>query len=51
MGLDPKGEPDAGDRPYSAFLYLPHSMYIAAHGLPHLEEAMRAQHALARWSP
>jgi len=48
MGLDAKGEPDAGDRPYSAFLYLPHSMYIAAHGLPHLEEAMRAQHALTQ---
>lgn len=48
MGLDAKGEPDAGERPYSAFLYLPHSMFIAAHGLPHLEEAMRAQHALTQ---
>ena len=48
MGLDAKGEPDAGDRPYSAFLYLPHSMYIAAHGLPHIEDAMRAQHALTQ---
>jgi 3-methyladenine DNA glycosylase AlkC len=48
MGLDAKGEPDAGDRPYSAFLYLPHSMFIAAHGLPHLEAAMRAQHALTQ---
>ncbi|MFC7459559.1 DNA alkylation repair protein [Hydrogenophaga defluvii] len=48
MGLDAKGEPDAGDRPYSAFLYLPHSMYIAAHGLPHLDYAMRAQHALTQ---
>ena len=48
MGLDAKGEPDAGDRPYSAFLYLPHSMYIAAHGLPHWEDAMRAQHALTQ---
>ncbi len=48
MGLDAKGEPDAGDRPYSAFLYLPHSMFIAAHGLPHLDEAMRAQHALTQ---
>jgi 3-methyladenine DNA glycosylase AlkC len=48
MGLDAKGEPDAGDRPYSAFLYLPHSMYIAAHGLPHLDDAMRAQHALTQ---
>jgi 3-methyladenine DNA glycosylase AlkC len=48
MGLDAKGEPDAGDRPYSAFLYLPHSMYIAAHGLPHLDAAMGAQHALTQ---
>lgn len=48
MGLDAKGEPDAGDRPYSAFLYLPHSIYIAAHGLPFLDEAMRAQHALTQ---
>lgn len=48
MGLDARGEPDAGDRPYSAFLYLPHSMYIAAHGLPHLDDAMRAQHALTQ---
>ena len=48
MGLDAKGEPDAGDRSYSAFLYLPHSMYIAAHGLPHLDDAMRAQHALTQ---
>lgn len=48
MGLDAKGEPDAGDRPYSAFLYLPHSMYIATHGLPHLDDAMRAQHALTQ---
>ena len=48
MGLDAKGEPDAGDRPYSAFLYLPHSMYIASHGLPFWDEAMRAQHALTQ---
>lgn len=48
MGLDAKGEPDAGDRPYSAFLYLPHSMFIATHGLPHVDEAMRAQHALTQ---
>lgn len=48
MGLDAKGEPDAGERPYSAFLYLPHSLYIAAHGLPFFKEAMRAQHALTQ---
>jgi len=27
---------------------LPHSMYIAANGLPHLDDAMRAQHALTQ---
>lgn len=48
MGLDAAGEPDAGDRPYSAFLYLPHSMYIGAQGLAHFEAAMAAQHALTR---
>lgn len=48
MGLDVAGEPDAGDRPYSAFLYLPHSIYIGTHGLPHFEAAMAAQHALTQ---
>lgn len=48
MGLDAVGEPDAGDRPYSAFLYLPHSIYIGTHGLQHFEAAMAAQHALTQ---
>lgn len=48
MGLDAAGEPDAGDRPYSAFLYLPNSIYIGAHGLQHFEAAMAAQHALTQ---
>lgn len=48
MGLDEAGEPVSGDRPHSAFLYLPHSMFIAAHGLGHFEESMRAQHALTQ---
>ncbi len=48
MGLDAVGEPDAGNRPYSAFLYLPHSIYIGTHGLPHFEAAMAAQHALTQ---
>lgn len=48
MGIDAAGEPDAGDRPYSAFLYLPHSMYIGAQGLAHFEAAMAAQHALTQ---
>ncbi len=48
MGLNAAGEPDAGDRPYSAFLYLPHSIYIGTQGLAHFEEAMAAQHALTQ---
>ena len=48
MGINAAGEPDAGDRPYSAFLYLPHSIYIGTHGLPHFEAAMAAQHALTQ---
>lgn len=48
MGLDAQGEPDAGDRPYSAFLYLPHSLFMGRHGLAHFEQAMRAQHALTQ---
>jgi 3-methyladenine DNA glycosylase AlkC len=48
MGLTVAGEPDAGDRPYSAFLYLPHSLYIGAHGLGHIDAAMAAQHALTQ---
>ena len=48
MGLDAKGEPESGDRPYSAFLYLPHSVFIAQHGLDHFEEAFAAQHALTQ---
>lgn len=48
MGLDARGEPTAsGDVP-SGFFYLPHSMYIARHGLHHLPEALHAQHALTQ---
>lgn len=48
MGLDKHGEPTAsGDVP-SSFFYLPHSMYIASHGLQHLTEALQAQHALTQ---
>ncbi len=48
MGLDKHGEPTAsGDVP-SSFFYLPHSMYIASHGLQHLPEALHAQHALTQ---
>ena len=48
IGIDAAGEPEAGDRPYSAFLSLPHSRYIGAQGLAHFEAAMAAQHALTQ---
>ncbi len=48
MGLDPRGEPVASGDVVSSFYHLPHSMYIAEHGLDHLPEAMQAQHALTQ---
>ena len=48
MGLDTRGEPVAPDDVASSFYHLPHSMYIAEHGLDHLPEAMQAQHALTQ---
>jgi 3-methyladenine DNA glycosylase AlkC len=48
MGLDPRGEPVAPGDVASSFYHLPHSMYIAEHGLDHLPEAMQAQHALTQ---
>jgi 3-methyladenine DNA glycosylase AlkC len=30
------------------FLYMPHLFFVAAHGLDHFEDAMRAQHALTQ---
>ena len=48
MGLDARGEPVAsGDVP-SGFFYLPHSLFIAANGLEHLDAAIAAQHALTQ---
>jgi 3-methyladenine DNA glycosylase AlkC len=32
----------------SAFLYMPHLLFVAKHGLGHFEESMRAQHALTQ---
>ncbi len=32
----------------ASFLYLPHTMFVAQHGLAHFEESMRAQHALTQ---
>jgi 3-methyladenine DNA glycosylase AlkC len=48
MGLDTRGEPVAAGDVVSSFYHLPHSMYIAEHGLDHLPEAMQAQHALTQ---
>lgn len=48
MGLDARGEPVASGDVISSFYHLPHSMYIAEHGLDHLPEAMQAQHALTQ---
>ena len=48
MGLDKQGEPSASGDVLSSFFYLPHSMYIASHGLQHLPEALHAQHALTQ---
>lgn len=48
MGLDTRGEPVAPGDVASSFYHLPHSMYIAEHGLNHLPESMQAQHALTQ---
>ena len=48
MGLDTRGEPVAPGDVVSSFYHLPHSMYIAEHGLDHLPEAMQVQHALTQ---
>lgn len=48
MGLDAAGEPVASGSGHSAFLYLPHSLFIAEHGLGHFEASMAAQHALTQ---
>jgi 3-methyladenine DNA glycosylase AlkC len=38
----------ADKNPITAFLFLPHTVYVAEHGLEHFEVAMRAQHALTQ---
>ena len=37
-----------GKNPMAAFLFLPHTLYVAQHGLVHFELSMRAQHALTQ---
>lgn len=38
----------ADKNPITSFLFLPHTVFVAKHGLDHFEVAMRAQHALTR---
>ena len=42
----PTGLP--GKNPMASFLFLPHTLYVAQHGLEHFELSMRAQHALTQ---
>lgn len=37
-----------GKNPMQSFLYLPHTLYVARHGLDDFEVSMRAQHALTQ---
>lgn len=48
--LDSLDQPHGRDPCLSlgAFLYMPHTMFVAAHGLAHFEVSMRAQHALTQ---
>ena len=48
--LDSLNQPHdrATDGSLSSFLYLPHTMFVARHGLGHFDVAMRAQHALTQ---
>jgi 3-methyladenine DNA glycosylase AlkC len=48
--LDSLDQPHGRDPGLSlaAFLYLPHTMFVAQYGLAHFEESMRAQHALTQ---
>lgn len=49
VAVDAAGEPTREGQPSgSAFLYLPYSLYIAAHGLNHLALSLQAQHALTQ---
>ena len=48
--LDSLDQPHGRDPKLSlaSFLYLPHTMFVAQHGLAHFEVSMRAQHALTQ---
>ncbi|WP_426756337.1 DNA alkylation repair protein [Myxococcus sp. Y35] len=45
--LGPQAEPMEGGA-MSSFFYLPHTLFVAEHGLAHFEDSMRAQHALTQ---
>ncbi len=45
--LGPQAEPMEGGA-MANFFYLPHTMFVAEHGLEHFEDSMRAQHALTQ---
>lgn len=45
--LGPRTEATEGGA-MASFFYLPHTMYVAEHGLEHFEPSMRAQHALTQ---
>ena len=44
----PAAANDADKNPITSFLFLPHTLFVAQHGLDHFEVSMRAQHALTQ---
>jgi len=40
--------PQRGHNPLASFLFLPHTLYVARHGLHHFELSMQAQHRLTQ---
>ncbi len=48
MDHQPVTAKGADKNPITAFLFLPHTVFVAKHGLAHFEVAMRAQHALTQ---
>jgi 3-methyladenine DNA glycosylase AlkC len=46
--LDRDGDEPVDDHPMSAFRFLPHTLFVAEHGLDDFEPSMRAQHRLTQ---
>ena len=44
----PAASKSEGKNPINSFLFLPHTLFIAQHGLDHFEVSMRAQHTLTQ---